>query len=349
MLFQLPGRTDNEIKNYWNTRIKRRQRAGLPLYPPDVCLQGLNEGQQNQNIGELNSGDTGHHDLLQANNFDIPDVIFDHLKGSPDSLYYSPAMPSASVNSILNQGLGPSHSFSFVPPKMNHGKRIRESETMAPGLPGTLFDPFKNSSSAKIHRPLGLALPYDHDPDPDIKNPTTYSTAMTSSHLLVNGNFSASKPLVGSVKTELPSLQYPVTDLSNWGTCPPPTPSLEAVDAYIQSPLSPTVQMQSDSFSPRNSGLLEALLHEAQTLGSLKNQSSGSGSNLPALAAAQVVDSSPLNLCDTEWEYNDQISPLGHSVASTLSESTPPISSSSLDELPPSQALPGQCSIFLTS
>ncbi|XP_074565104.1 uncharacterized protein LOC141821634 [Curcuma longa] len=36
MAAQLPGRTDNEIKNYWNTRLKRRQRAGLPIYPPEL-------------------------------------------------------------------------------------------------------------------------------------------------------------------------------------------------------------------------------------------------------------------------------------------------------------------------
>ncbi|CAM0949245.1 unnamed protein product [Alopecurus aequalis] len=39
MASHLPGRTDNEIKNYWNTRTKRRQRAGLPMYPPEVQLQ----------------------------------------------------------------------------------------------------------------------------------------------------------------------------------------------------------------------------------------------------------------------------------------------------------------------
>ncbi|KAI4374785.1 hypothetical protein MLD38_012737 [Melastoma candidum] len=39
MAAQLPGRTDNEIKNYWNTRIKCRIRQGLPLYPHDVIQQ----------------------------------------------------------------------------------------------------------------------------------------------------------------------------------------------------------------------------------------------------------------------------------------------------------------------
>ncbi|MCD7468540.1 hypothetical protein HAX54_006875 [Datura stramonium] len=50
MAAQLPGRTDNEIKNYWNTRLKRRQRAGLPIYPQELQAQNQQENNQPQNL-----------------------------------------------------------------------------------------------------------------------------------------------------------------------------------------------------------------------------------------------------------------------------------------------------------
>ncbi|KAL5719430.1 hypothetical protein ACHQM5_012211 [Ranunculus cassubicifolius] len=320
MAAHLPGRTDNEIKNYWNTRIKRRQRAGLPLYPPEMCMQALHENHHGRNPNEYSSGDTNH--IMQGNNFDIPEVIFDHFKGSPGVLSYAPPLPDFSLGSMLHQGFSPSQSYNFLSATtMHRPKRFRGSEL----FPGPAqVNQYQNDGFGKLNQHFGLSFPYD--PDPNGKNSSTFGMLSGSHANVVNGNFSTSKPGLGSLKLELPSLQYPETDLGTRGTSSSPQPpSLDSVDAFIRSP-SPTRSSQPDcdGVSPRNSGLLDALLHESQALGSAKNQSSEKSSSSCVVTPGDVVDSPRLSPCEREWEdYGDPISPLGRSAASVFSDHTP--------------------------
>ncbi|ESR65631.1 hypothetical protein CICLE_v10010620mg [Citrus x clementina] len=60
MAAQLPGRTDNEIKNYWNTRVKRRHRQGLPLYPPEIQPQHQHQ-HQHQNHQQSSHSHHSYH------------------------------------------------------------------------------------------------------------------------------------------------------------------------------------------------------------------------------------------------------------------------------------------------
>ncbi|XP_040991069.1 transcription factor MYB33-like [Juglans microcarpa x Juglans regia] len=343
MAAHLPGRTDNEIKNYWNTRIKRHQRAGLPLYPPEVCFQALQESQHGQNTVGVNGGDRGHHDILQTNSYEIPDVIFDSLKANQGVLPYVPELPDIPASSMLLEGLG-SPQYCTLQPIMPIQKRLRESNELFPGPSASVgngfssFEQFQEDTCDKVAQSFGFSPPLD--PNPATKNSESFGV-IQGSHSLSNGNSSASKPISGAVKLELPSLQYAETDFSNW-VASPSRPLLESVDAFIKSPL-PAGTFEIDCSSPRNSGLLDALLQESKNLSSSKKHSSDKSSNSSSATPGDIADSSTLNICETEWaDYGDPISPFGHSTTSLFSEISPiSASGSSMDGQPPAETFTG--------
>ncbi|MQM00226.1 hypothetical protein Taro_032964 [Colocasia esculenta] len=296
MAAHLPGRTDNEIKNYWNTRIKRLQRAGLPIYPQNVSFQSLHEKQSPRGC-EFALCDKQQNELLQLCSYDTQDVTFDHFKVNQGTSSHTQPFPHISVSANHKQGLGSKNCDAIF------------SAVNDASLP--------ISSSKRIHRPFGMGFP--RDPDPGSENRTPIVGVVSGSHALPNGNFFTSQTLPVAVKLELPSLQYPETDLSRWPLSPS-TPPSEAADVLAETP---SVSVCSDCVSTRSSGLLEASLHEARAKASAENKLSQKKLTSSTTMMNNLGESSAFNLRDMYCgDSRGACSPLGSSVFSAYTHAS---------------------------
>ncbi|KAL5082014.1 hypothetical protein RYX36_010435 [Vicia faba] len=124
MAAQLPGRTDNEIKNFWNTRIKRRQRAGLPIYPPEIHAEVISYNNDIMLQHEPFSSSSSFSLLLSScypkklddpNNYDYNPL----QQNNTDSSYYTNPCPqftfSNGENLEINESIALKNSPSLSP------------------------------------------------------------------------------------------------------------------------------------------------------------------------------------------------------------------------------------------
>lgn len=347
MAAHLPGRTDNEIKNYWNTRIKRCQRAGLPIYPASVCNQSSNEDQQGSS--DFNCGENLTNDLLNGNGLYLPDFTCDNFIANSEALSYAPQLSAVSISNLLGQSFA-SKNCSFMD-QVNQTGMLKQADSVLPGLSDTIngvlssVDQFSNDSE-KLKQALGFDYLHEANSSSNIIAP--FGGALTGSHAFLNGNLSASRPTNGPLKMELPSLQDTESDPNSWlkYTVAPAMQATELVDPYLQSPTA-TLSVKSQCVSPRNSGLLEELLHESQALRSGKNQqpSIRSSSSSAGTPCDTTVVSPEFDLCQEYWEehpssFLNEYAPFS---GNSFTESTPPVSAASTDMFQLSKISPAQC------
>lgn len=110
---QLPRRTDNDVKNYWNTKLKKRLLAGK------VSLLTSNNANDFPIISSSNPTDTNHlHDSTPSISLSKSEACDPQYPASPTQLSSSPSMPLLTDHHHhhIAYGMSTVNPHHFIPP-----------------------------------------------------------------------------------------------------------------------------------------------------------------------------------------------------------------------------------------
>ncbi|CAK8560844.1 unnamed protein product [Lathyrus sativus] len=217
----LPRRTDNEIKNFWYTRFKKRKRDGLPIYPDEITSKySLNDRQES---ADTLPNESNQHDETETFNFDISDLDLKYYKFRPDMM--PPLFDSQDykpISDLVKQCSDSSHNTLYMPSAVVQQRYFFSSRSAA--VP-EVFDQYGQYPmlSTPCDPILNTNLLHGYD------NPITGFNAAS--------NISSSEPIYGSMNFEPPSFQNSQTQQPTWSDMDvPPLPSFEYVDTPVQAP-----------------------------------------------------------------------------------------------------------------